>query len=621
MKLYPMGFLLSRLKRKIRWLSFRIVICIFAKYASQQANEFLTRLFEELANDCGLTSDDVKYAVGRSRVEGYGFYTKILPVLGKSLDVGLSDGQFHCPSHFRKCRGSEIPLFMSSLWLKVFTKSGALRSDADHSSVRFLRQICFYAYKADLPCTSKSIKDCLQRFVHNDLSVGSFEPSDLAISIIPAIRVFMQRYFSSCEDSGRARYSNGATSDGLEYSERFSSPIPPRSYPVHENSKFFMPGEAIALDRLDRYPVWNHFDYFRDGISARVLLVPKDSRGPRIISCENSHNMFLQLGLMDSLVNHIESHPLTRGRVNFSDQTINQELARSGSIDRSLCTMDLKDASDLNGHWLFKSIFRDTGWLFNSLEASRTTQTILPNGDTIKLNKFAPMGSAVCFPVMAITLFMIIHVGLLLVDETYSDDDRPYVYGDDIIIKSRHRQVVERLLTEFGFCVNTQKTFSESYFLESCGFDSFKGTNVTPVRVKRICQPIEGNIVSSVSLANNLMIRGYVRAAEYVHSCVERIIGKLPYGIPTSPYLHRVTTQDRVSICNYNWKQNCGSVKLWTVQSIKINRSEHPWDRMRRTFPSLGLDISLPKIGEFVSPRRLRLVKRRYSRTVLATGR
>jgi hypothetical protein len=60
---------------------------------------------------------------------------------------------------------------------------------------------------------------------------------------------------------------------------------------------------------------------------ARVCLVPKDSRGPRIISCEPAELMFIQQGIMRKLYSHLETHHLTAGQINFTDQSINRNLA------------------------------------------------------------------------------------------------------------------------------------------------------------------------------------------------------------------------------------------------------------------------------------------------------
>jgi hypothetical protein len=59
------------------------------------------------------------------------------------------------------------------------------------------------------------------------------------------------------------------------------------------------------------------------------------------------------------------------------------------------------------------------------------------------------------------------------------------VYGDDIIIDSRGYDLLTRSLSELGFFVNSEKSFSSGPFRESCGADWFKGTWIRPFYVKQ----------------------------------------------------------------------------------------------------------------------------------------
>lgn len=73
----------------------------------------------------------------------------------------------------------------------------------------------------------------------------------------------------------------------------------------------------------------------------RVEAVPKNWKTYRTIACEPTHNVPLQLAFDD----YVKSR-LRRVGINLTDQSLNQELARIGSIDGSLCTIDLSAASD-----------------------------------------------------------------------------------------------------------------------------------------------------------------------------------------------------------------------------------------------------------------------------------
>jgi hypothetical protein len=81
-------------------------------------------------------------------------------------------------------------------------------------------------------------------------------------------------------------------------------------------------------------------------LPARVCLVPKDSRGPRLISSEPVDFQWVQGGLRKAIVALVERHPLTKGSVRFTVQEVNRQYALYGSIDGNMATLDLKEASD-----------------------------------------------------------------------------------------------------------------------------------------------------------------------------------------------------------------------------------------------------------------------------------
>jgi hypothetical protein len=59
------------------------------------------------------------------------------------------------------------------------------------------------------------------------------------------------------------------------------------------------------------------------------------------------------------------------------------------------------------------------------------------------------------------------------------------VYGDDIILPTSNFSAAQAVLEKAGFAVNSAKTFSTSWFRESCGQDAFRGCSVTPVYIRR----------------------------------------------------------------------------------------------------------------------------------------
>jgi hypothetical protein len=62
--------------------------------------------------------------------------------------------------------------------------------------------------------------------------------------------------------------------------------------------------------------------------------------------------------------------------------------------------------------------------------------------------------------------------------------DQLSVYGDDIIAPAAARTKLQAVLQELGFTVNTEKSYSDGPFRESCGKDYFKGFDIRPFYLK-----------------------------------------------------------------------------------------------------------------------------------------
>jgi hypothetical protein len=182
--------------------------------------------------------------------------------------------------------------------------------------------------------------------------------------------------------------------------------------------------------------------------------------------------MFIGLGIMESLYSYLENHTMTRNKVNFTDQRKNRWLAQLGSLTGKYATIDLKDASDLVSNDLVERIFpRD---MVAAFKAVRSPVARVGN-EEIQLKKFAPMGSALCFPIEAVIFFLIC---TLITDDVC-------VFGDDIIVPADNAIAVMDKLESFGLVVNRGKSFIHGPFRESCGGDYFEGQCVNIVRYKK----------------------------------------------------------------------------------------------------------------------------------------
>lgn len=207
-------------------------------------------------------------------------------------------------------------------------------------------------------------------------------------------------------------------------------------------------------------------------------------------------------------------------------------MARIGSISRSYATIDLSSASDSVGYELVKKVFRGT-WLLRYLVATRSRETILPDGTTIAVKKFAPMGSSLCFPVMTI-IFAAVCDHVTRVNRVTGDYT---VYGDDIIVPSNCADSVIRLLTVLGFVVNSDKTFKSQdvWYRESCGKEYCDGFDVTPIRVSRKYRSCNDDVdfPSLIAKANEAFRYGY-RNLRYCYLSKLFNLVPLPFFSPSS---------------------------------------------------------------------------------------
>lgn len=480
-------------------------------------------------------SRDVDTVISRSTHEGVRFLTATLPSLGKAVDAAFETGRLSVPRGFALKRGMGIPVFMQGTFRAVFDDDGSLLPDADPLAVQHLRQVCFYAYKLKLPYSIEQERGVIASFESNEqeLQLGVLSLDDAEMR---HLEVVLADVFKGFEPKDiRPRHGPGAVSTGekLEEKWRFRRLYDSihQYFPYYE---YFIAGGAREL--TDRLSWYKELVRCQTG-SAKVILVQKDSRGPRLISCEPLEFQWIQQGLGRKMMSHLEASWLTRGRVNFTHQSINAGLARLSSIDGSHATLDLKDASDRVSLDLIQC-FPES--LRKALLACRTVSTLLPDGRMQSLSKYAPMGSALCFPVLSVLTWALCVVGVSRSLHLSYRDVIPhvYVYGDDIIVKTEFVDACVRFLEKGGLKVNLHKSFTKGPFRESCGMDAFKGVPVTPIRLRERLPMAETDgaaVASWVAMGNQLALR-YPKAARLVLKSVRRVI-PLPWGTPQSGYL------------------------------------------------------------------------------------
>jgi hypothetical protein len=505
---------------------------------------------------------DVSYIFDRVNHEGLKFLTVTLPKLGKAIDRGLETGHLVLPVGFKRAsRKSRIPAFMQGIFRCVFHEDGTLKEEPDSHSIQDLRQVLFLLYKLELPYSEKEKGKVLDNFevVEAELSSSIYFDDTRVLSKARRLIHSVLKGFDP-KDIVPA-HGPGAVATGEKGDEKWTFARKYTSlhqcYPYYD---YFIVGRGNELcDRLSWYK-----GLVKEEIPcAKVILVPKDSRGPRLISEEPLEIQYIQQGLLRKLVPWIENHPLTRGVINFTDQSLNQRLALESSTTRECATLDLKEASDRIRMDLVEDLFPKE--FVRHIKACRSTHTELPCGKRLPLSKFAPMGSALCFPVMALTLWAICRAYLQDSDdqERSSVHSIPHygtiaVYGDDLVVPTRSARTLVRVLERHSLRVNSDKSFVDGYFRESCGVDAYKGVNVTPGRLRKPFSAKSRDtsfLANSSSLANFMFKRGYWLCASYLWSTIESVYGKIPYGTPSAGYVCRevddVEEAERLNLALY----------------------------------------------------------------------
>lgn len=398
--------------------------------------------------------------LSRASRENASFFHVTLPTLGKDIDRGLS-GTFVLTAPLKKQRNTALPSFLYEFLILCFHKNGDLRIDA-YEKLRELRQLCMMFYKFEVPFSDDEIRRGTEKFIETDLRVKN---SAFPYGIAEIRKRFISLLPSSPWDI-RGHHASGATADRYNNAQkrevRRFIPSLMKTY----DPRYFFNSEAHAI-------AWtSHYATVTAEPSARLAFVPKDSRGPRVICMEPHERMFIQKGLQTLLYDYIEQCSPARGYINFSNQDINRSLAYKGSIDGSYATIDLKDASDLVS-WELIRLLLPPDW-YRALRATRSECVELPDGRVITINKYASMGSALCFPIEAMLFWVIAR----------SVAPEVYVYGDDIIVHQLYAEQVIKALESYGLIVNKDKTLLTGRFRESCGSEFFNGRDISYSKVK-----------------------------------------------------------------------------------------------------------------------------------------
>lgn len=211
-----------------------------------------------------------------------------------------------------------------------------------------------------------------------------------------------------------------------------------------------------------------------------ISFVRKNYKTDRTTETQPTLNGMFQLGIGDEMLMRASC---VEG-LDLRDQKLNQRLAKIGSLTGEVATLDLKSSSNYIAVRLVQSLYPED-W-YSMLKAARCGKVRLPGGRVLELEMFSGMGNGFTFPLQSVLFY-----ALARASATVLKIDKPIVavYGDDLIVDTALVPFLMEVLGAAGLVVNTEKSYFDGPFRESCGADFLTGFDVRPVYVKKMLTP------------------------------------------------------------------------------------------------------------------------------------
>jgi hypothetical protein len=474
----------------------------------------------------------------RFEKEGDSFLAITLPAMHDHILECVSANKWTHSRLFKNdARGG--PVFLREFLSFLFNwGTGTVKDDFEAVlALKLVRQILLLHSKVKALPTEERSKKALENFIQTERELKNSRTTILrsldTFNFIEVTDTLYRDIFDrveSClqQDSVLMKHGPGATADGSFGSAKFTNlrkTWTARLEHVFPCSDF---GYVNLHHYMDLCPDFNYAVISpQEEHPMRVTLVPKTQKTPRIIAMEPTAMQFVQQGILNLIDESIQLSPL-RDYISWRNQERNQLMARQGSKDLSLATLDLSEASDRVHVSLVNRMLRHHPLLRKAVFAVRSTRAEL-NGDVIRLEKFAPMGSALCFAFETLAFFgMVVGSELNRKSIPVKSLRKRYgvnlsllegisAYGDDIVVPTAGALAASDYLESFGLKVNRRKSFWTGEFRESCGGDYFRGYDVTVIRLREQIPRSRQGRKESWSLAQfqNLLYKaGYENSAE-----------------------------------------------------------------------------------------------------------
>lgn len=538
---------------------------------------------EDSATRCRTSATmDINTVQGRLKHEGDSFLTITMPSFGKDFQKSLDQGIVSRNMFQGFSWHAGLPRFLGGFLENVFSRdSGVLLHDPCIDSILAVRQLTLMFSKVLFDCSDAREEDAMCGYVQCEREV---KQKDLE--------------FSSFDFEEFSRMSNLLFSNVFSVLDRMveNFELVPKHGPGATADKFRGNGKyntSIWTSRLERYfpcgeylfPSVSHFAEHYDGITylepgseipVRVISVPKTMKTPRIIAIEPTAMQYAQQSVLEPLVDLIENDSLLSHLIGFTDQGPNQVLAREGSFNKDLATLDLSDASDRVSNQLVRAMLHNFPNLNGAVDACRSRRADVPGYGVLRLAKFASMGSALCFPFEAMVFLTCVSLGIerslktrfTKRSELFDSLSGVRIYGDDIITPIDSVFSVVDTLEHFGARVGASKSFWIGKFRESCGKEYYDGYDISIVKVRRLLPTSRRHapeVISAVSLRNQLYYAGYWSAVKWLDLYLEKILKYFPWVTDQSSVL------GRNSFLGYESQKECENLHCPLVKGYVVS--------------------------------------------------
>lgn len=337
--------------------------------------------------------------------------------------------------------------------------------------------------------------------------------------------------------------------------------------------------------------------------SNRLSFVPKNDEISRCICIEPTLNTIFQAGIGRIL----EKRLFERFGIALSNQQFdNRELARFGSLDDDIVTIDLSSASDSISVKMLRWLLPEH--LFAQLWKYRSHSAEVKGRGTVPLHMISTMGNGYTFPLQTMIFACTVVAAFRFrgIPESVGGTRWTWgVNGDDIACPELISRDVIDLLNILGFRVNHDKTFVKGPFRESCGHDYFSGRNVRGVYVKTLKTPASRyaviNLLTQFETRTGISLRRTIGALlKTVKPLVVPLFENMDTGIRLPMYWAKRSVDRERDIpgqpFHYGWSYECLIAQPRTI-FVKHDKIVVPRSCKRLIYNPSGLLISFLQRG------------------------